>query len=66
MYEKIEAKLRGVQQALYLSRVVSTVPPPSEEPELGDEPAQLHRLADVTEACLHRAQVQKDQATMAL
>jgi hypothetical protein len=50
MYEKIEAELRGVQQALHSSRVVSTAPPPSEETELGDEPTQLHRLADATEA----------------
>jgi hypothetical protein len=66
MYDRIEAELRGVQQALYSSRAVSTAPPPSEEPELGDEPAQLRRLADVTEARLHRAQAEKDQATVAL
>jgi hypothetical protein len=41
MYDRIETELRGVQQALHSSRAVSTVPPPSEEPELGDEPAQL-------------------------
>jgi hypothetical protein len=41
MYERIEAELRGVQQALHSSRAVSTVPPPSEETELGDEPTQL-------------------------
>jgi hypothetical protein len=66
MYDRIEAELRGVQQALYSSRTVSTAPPPSEEPELGDEPAQLCRLADVTEAHLHRAQAEKYQATVAL
>jgi hypothetical protein len=66
MYDRIEEELRGVQQALYSSRTVSTAPPPSEEPELGDEPAQLHRLDDVTEAHLHRAQAEKDQATTAL
>jgi hypothetical protein len=42
------------------------VPLPSEEPELGDEPTQLCRLDDVTKAHLHRAQVEKDQATIAL
>jgi hypothetical protein len=46
MFDRIEAELKGVQQALYSSRAVSTVPPPSEGAELGDEPAQLCRLAD--------------------
>jgi hypothetical protein len=54
MYDIIEVELRGVQQALQSSRAVSTGPPPSEAPELGDEPTQLHRLADVTEAHLRR------------
>jgi hypothetical protein len=63
MYDKIEVERRGVQQALQSIHVVSIVPSPLEEPELGDEPAQLHRLADVTEAHLHRAQDEKDQAT---
>jgi hypothetical protein len=31
MYERIEAELKGVQQALHSSRAVSTAPPPSEE-----------------------------------
>jgi hypothetical protein len=66
MYDRIEVELRGVHQALQSSRVVSTAPPPSEEPELGDEPTQLRRLADVTEAHLRRAQDEKDQATVAL
>jgi hypothetical protein len=56
MYDRIEVELRGVQQALQSSHIVSTVPPPSEAPELGDEPTQLHRLADATEAHLHHAQ----------
>jgi hypothetical protein len=59
MYDRIDVELRGVQQALQSSHAVSTAPPPSEEPELGDEPTQLHRLADVTEAHLHRAQDEK-------
>jgi hypothetical protein len=46
----INMKLQGVQQALQSSRTVSTMPLSSEEPELGDEPAQLHRLADVTKS----------------
>jgi len=44
-----------------LSRATSTAPPTSEEPELGDEPAELRRLDDVTEAHLHLAQAEKDQ-----
>jgi hypothetical protein len=54
MYEKIEAELQGVQQVLHSSRVVSTTSPPSEETELGDEPTQIRRIADATEALLHR------------
>jgi hypothetical protein len=42
------------------------VPLPSGEPELGDEPAQLHRLADAVEARLRRAQEETEQATQAL
>jgi hypothetical protein len=34
MYERIEAELKGVQQALYSSRAVSTAPPSSEGTEL--------------------------------
>ena len=45
---------------------MSTAPPPLEEPELGDEPFQLRRLADVIEACLHQAQAEKEQVTTAL
>jgi hypothetical protein len=41
MYDKIETELKGVQQALYLSRTVSTTPSSSEVVELGDEPTQL-------------------------
>jgi hypothetical protein len=59
MYDRIEVELRGVQQALHSSRIVSTATPPSEAPELGDEPTQLHRLADVTEACLRHAHRKK-------
>jgi hypothetical protein len=33
---------------------------------LGDEPAQLHRLADTVEAHLRRAQEETEQATQAL
>jgi hypothetical protein len=66
VYERIEAELKGVQQALYSSRVVSTAPPSSKGTELRDEPAQLCRIAYVTEACLRRVQEEKEQATGAL
>jgi hypothetical protein len=46
--------------------VQSPLPLPSGEPELGDEPAQLHRLADTVEAHLRRAQEETEQATQAL
>jgi DNA anti-recombination protein RmuC len=58
--------MKGVQQALYSSHAVSTAPPSSEGTELGDEPTQLRRIADVTEAHLHRIQEEKEQATEAL
>jgi hypothetical protein len=60
MYEKIETELRGVQQALQSSCAISTIPPPLEEPELGDEPSQLHRIDDATEGRLLRAQEEKE------
>ena len=49
MQDRIETELRGVQQALHSSRAVSTMPPPPEEPDLGDEFAQLCRIADATQ-----------------
>jgi hypothetical protein len=66
MYDKIETEMRGVQQALHSSRAVSTAPPPLKEPKLGDEPAQLHRITDATEAHLRRTQEEKEQSTVAL
>jgi hypothetical protein len=39
---------------------------PLGEIELGDELAQIRRLADATEACLHRTQEETEQATQAL
>ena len=59
MYERIEAELRGVQQALHSSCTVSTVPPLSEEIELGDEPTQIHRIVDATESHLRCMQEEK-------
>jgi hypothetical protein len=55
MYDIIEIKLQGVQHALQSSHAVSTTPLPSGEQELGDKPAQLCHLVDVTEARLRRA-----------
>jgi hypothetical protein len=66
LYDRIEKELRDIQQAIYSSRAVSTVPSSSEIVELGDEPTQLRRLADATEARLHRVQEEKEQATEAL
>jgi hypothetical protein len=54
MYDKIEVEMKGVQQALYSSRVVSTASFSSEDIELGDEPTQLRRIEDATEARLRR------------
>jgi hypothetical protein len=61
MYEKIEIELRGLQHSLQSSRTVSITPPPSEEPELGDEPVQLYRIADVTEAFLRQVKKRKNR-----
>jgi hypothetical protein len=49
IYDRIETELRGVQEALQSICAVSIAPG---EPELGDEPAQLHRLADTVKAHL--------------
>jgi hypothetical protein len=63
LYDQIETELRGVQKSLQSSHAVSTV---SREPELGDEPAQLHHLADIVKAHLRQAQEETTQATQAL
>jgi hypothetical protein len=42
------------------------MPPPSEEPELGDEPSQIYRIVDAIEAFLRRVQEEKEQAMVAL
>jgi hypothetical protein len=49
MYDKIEAELKGVHQALYSIHIVSTVSLPLEGIEVGDEPDQLRRIAYATE-----------------
>jgi hypothetical protein len=66
MYDIIEAKMKGVQQDLYLSYAVSTASSSSEAVELGDEPTQLRNIEYATEACLHRVQQEKEQAIEAL
>jgi hypothetical protein len=66
MYDRIEKELKDIQQAIQSSCAVSTVPSSIENIELGDEPTQLRRLADATEARLHRVQEEKEQATEAL
>jgi hypothetical protein len=66
MYNRIEIELQGVQQALQSSRAVSTAPLTTGTVEPGDEPAQLHRIVDMVEAHLRRAQEDTAQATQAL
>jgi hypothetical protein len=45
---------------------MSTVPPSSRRNKLGDEPAHLCRLEDVTEARLRHVHEEKKKATKAL
>jgi hypothetical protein len=66
LYERIEKELKDIQQAIYSSCAVPTAPSSSKIVELGDEPTQLRRLVDATEAQLHRVQEEKEQATKAL
>jgi hypothetical protein len=55
-----------VQQALQSSHTVSIAPSTSGTEEPGDEPAQLHQIANKVEARLRRAQEETVQATQAL
>jgi len=66
MLDRIEAELKGVQQALYSSCVVPTMSLSAGDIEVGYEPAQLRRLAESTKVQLHRVQEEKEQATEAL
>jgi hypothetical protein len=66
MYDRIEEELKGVQQALYSNRTMSTAPPTSEGIKLGDELAQLRRITDVTKSHLFHVQEEKEHATKAL
>jgi hypothetical protein len=45
MFNRNEAELKGVQQSLYSSRIVSIVSLSSGGIEVGDEPSQLRILA---------------------
>jgi hypothetical protein len=60
MYDIIKVELKGVQQAIYSSRAMSIMPSSSEGVELGDEPTQLQRIADVIEAHLRQDQEEKE------
>ena len=55
MYNRIEIELQGVQQALQSSRAVSTAPLPEGTTEQGDEPVQLHNIANTFEVHLRKA-----------
>jgi hypothetical protein len=63
LYGRIEKELNEVQQAIRFIHVVPTTPHIA---ELGDEPTQLRRLADATEARLQKVQEEKEKATKAL
>jgi hypothetical protein len=66
IYVRFEKELKEVQQAICLVCAVPTAPSLSQIVELGDEPAQLKRLADVIEARLEKFQEEKGKATEAL
>jgi hypothetical protein len=69
LYGRIERELKEVQQAIRLVRAVTIALSAlslSQTAEFGDEPAQLRRLADSTEARFQRAQEEKEKATEAL
>jgi hypothetical protein len=60
MYDRIEAELKGVQQALYLNRTMSTMPLSAGDAKVGDEPAQLCILVDSTKDHLRQVQEEKE------
>jgi DNA transposition AAA+ family ATPase len=62
MYNRIKVELKGVQQTLQSSRIVSTAPLIAGTLELRDEPAQLHQNTDKIEARLRRSQEETMQA----
>jgi hypothetical protein len=50
LYGRLEKELREVQEDICSVFTVPTAPSSLETAKLGDEPAQLQRLADATEA----------------
>jgi hypothetical protein len=48
MFDRIEAEIKWVQQVVYSSHAVYTMSLSSRGIEVGDEPAQLGRLTDLT------------------
>jgi hypothetical protein len=66
VFSRIKGELQEVQQALQSSRAVSTVPLTIGTTGTGDDPTQLHQIADKVEARLRRAQEDTVQATQAL
>jgi hypothetical protein len=66
MFDRIEVELKGVQQALYLSHIMSTTTLLACDTEVGDDLAHLCRLEDSTEARLHQVEDEKEQAIEAL
>jgi hypothetical protein len=56
-------ELKEVQQVVRLVHTVPNMPYSSQTTELGDEPTQLRRLIDATEARFQRVQEEKEKAT---
>jgi hypothetical protein len=52
VFSQIKVELQEVQQALQSSRIGSTAPLSIGTLEIGDEPAQLHRIDDTLKAHL--------------
>jgi hypothetical protein len=52
VFNRIKGELREVQQTLQSNHIVSIAPSTSGTKEPGDEPTQLHQIANKVEACL--------------
>ena len=66
VFSRIKGEIQEVQQELQSNRAVSTAPLTTEIIGIGDEPTQLHQIADKVEARLRRAQEDIAKATQAL
>jgi hypothetical protein len=66
LYVRVEKELKEIQHDIQVIRVAPTAPSSSKTVEFGDEPTQLRRLADATEARLQKFQEEKEQATKSL